>query len=198
MIKRVVTLMSFGILLAQTSLGACKYKIVTGSEKLSWTGYKFSKKTGVEGSFDQIMFTQNDKATSLDELLKSITFRVDVASLNSGLVYRDKKLVLFTFGNIKDPAQIVGRVSDAKFDEKTAEALITLNQTEVKVPFKITSDEENTLTFTGSIDLLDFKMNESFERLHEACKELHTAEDGVSKTWSQVGLVVTAKYAKQC
>ena len=43
----------------------CTYSIKEGSQKLVWTGFKYTNKTAVSGTFDKITFEQNKKAKSL-------------------------------------------------------------------------------------------------------------------------------------
>lgn len=176
---------------------SCNYQFQAGSEKLIWTGYKFTKKLGVNGSFDHIEFTQNTMSKSIDELISSISFTVDVASLNSGLELRDKKLLLFIFGQMKNPGKITGKVISSDISQNKAIALISMNDVSVQLPFVVTKSE-NSLSFTGEIDLLTFGMSESFHTLEQVCKELHTGEDGISKSWSTVGLKIDVILSEKC
>ena len=58
---------------------------------------------------------------------------------------------------------------------------------------------DNFFTTEGEIDILKhYKMNSSFTSIAKLCEKLHKGEDGVSKTWSDVGLEVTGKYTESC
>ena len=78
----------------------CHYSVGAEAPKFTWTGYKFTDKVGVNGSFDEISFKQNDKSKNISSLIKSITFDINTASINSNSPLRDKKLALFIFGPI--------------------------------------------------------------------------------------------------
>lgn len=175
----------------------CTYSLKPETVKLQWTGYKFTSKTGVSGSFDIIDYNEPKGSKSLDELFTNIKFRVDTASINSDNPIRDKKLALYVFGSIRNPGQITGSVESFALKEAKATASLTINGVTKKVPFKI-ENKGNNYTFTGSIDFWDFAMARSHKAVSEACKALHTGEDGKAKTWSEVGLSIAAGILKTC
>lgn len=175
----------------------CSYQFDEEKSALTWTGYKFTEKMGVSGSFDLVSFKQNVKSASLSELVKSVKFEVDTASINSGMPVRDKKLALYLFGAMAVPGAITGKVKSFDLKVKSASAVITMNRVSLAVPFQV-MDDGKTLTFKGEVDMLKFKMNKSVQQIAAACKDLHTGSDGKSKTWSVVGLEITAPYQKIC
>lgn len=163
--------------------------------KLEWTGYKFSEKTGVKGSFDIINWQYDKRAATIEDAFKSITFNVDTASISSGDITRDKKLALYIFGPIINPGTISG--STKSYGKSGASASISMNGTTKDVSFTV-KQTGKSVELTGKIDMLDFGMKNSFEAIAKACSVLHTGKDGVSKTWSEVGLKVTANYNQKC
>ncbi|MFK7873063.1 MAG: YceI family protein [Oligoflexales bacterium] len=188
----------FALLFLQThSYGAaCFYKMET--PKLTWSGYKFMSKFAVNGTFDNITLVHSQKPENdMDAFLKSILFDIDVASLNSGMDIRDKKLVLYLFGGLKNPGHIRGRIKSSDIHHGTGLAEISLNGVRKDVVFSVSQDG-SSMSWKGKIDMLDFKMNDAFKSIHTACKELHTGPDGKSKTWSEVGLEITTKITKKC
>lgn len=174
----------------------CIYAIDSGATTMTWTGYKFTQKTPVSGSFDNIDFNKKS-AESVEEALTSIDFSVDTASINSDNPIRDKKLALFVFGKLINPGRITGKVISYSEKEKKAVARLNMNDVTQEVPFQV-SVEKNQYTFRGTIDLLDFNMKGSLNAIHTACEALHTGEDGKSKTWSTVDLEVKTKLEEEC
>jgi len=75
---------------------------------------------------------------------------------------------------------------------------ITMNGVTRAVPFAYTTTPEGTVEAKGSIDLLNFNLKSAFDSLHEACKDKHVGPDGVAKTWTQVDLLLTGKFKKEC
>ncbi len=173
----------------------CQYTVT--SSKLKWTAYKFTEKTGVSGTFDKIELKQSDHAKSVAELLESLNFEVDTTSINTDLPLRDKKLVLFVFGAIHDPGIIRGHVTRVDEKNKQAKAVLVLNKVTKEVLFSW-HVEGNKHVFSSKIDLLDFKMADSVQKLDAACGVLHTGKDGKAKTWSEVTLEISADLSENC
>lgn len=173
----------------------CQYSV--SNPKLKWTGYKFNEKMGVSGTFDKIDFKQPEHAKSVTELLKALTFEVDSTSINSDLPARDKKLVLFLFGALHDPGVIRGHIIQVDEKKKQVKAVLVLNKVTKEVVFDWHA-ENNKHSFISKIDLLDFKMGESVQKLDAACGALHTGKDGKTKTWSEVALEVSGDFNETC
>lgn len=182
---------------ADLAKGQCTYQLKEDSAKITWTGYKFTEKFGVAGTFESVDFSQNKSSKSPDDLFKSIQFTVETASMDSGMPIRDKKLVLFLFGGLVDSGKISGKVLNINLEQKTAVAEIKINGKTLKKEFKVQNSGDH-YTFTSEIDLIDFGMSESVKKLANACKDLHTGGDGKPKTWSLVGLKVEATAVKSC
>lgn len=172
----------------------CLHQIKEGSEKITWTGFKYTKKAPVSGSFDKLTFKQNTEAESMADLLNSIEFEIDTNSVNSGNPARDSTLKKSVFGFTKEEAKISGKFKNATQLDVIAN-LIFNEEMETKLNL---SAQDGKLVATGSIDLLKNGLQKSYDSVHLACKGLHTGEDGVSKTWSTVDLKIEADYEVKC
>ncbi len=75
---------------------------------------------------------------------------------------------------------------------------ITMNGVSRVVPFEYTATSEGEVSAKGSFDMLDFALQGPFDSLHEACGEMHTGPDGVSKTWTDVEVTVQGSFTKSC
>ena len=65
---------------------------------------------------------------------------------------------------------------------------VTLNGETANIPLEYTKTAENRITFNGVMQLEDWNALDAVASINEACKELHTGKDGVSKTWSEVAV----------
>lgn len=171
----------------------CLYSIKKDSEKITWTGFKFTSKTAVSGTFDKVTFSQK-KSSSLEELLQSISFKIDSSSINSGNPARDATLTQSILGFLKVPDQISGNFKSVEGSNVTT--ALTLNESFEQV-FAFTA-QDGKITLKGQIDLLANSMKKSYDQLHSACEEKHKGEDGISKTWSTVDIKVEADYEEKC
>ena len=192
MLIRIMLLLS-SLWICGPALGKCTIDIT--DTKLEWMGYKFSAKTGVKGSFDIINWQYNRASATLAGAINSIKFEIDTASISSGDNQRDKKLALYVFGPITNSGVISGETKS--FTKSKATASITMNGKTNVIPF-VVKQTDKVVEFTGKIDILNFGMKQSHEGISKACSLLHTGKDGKPKTWSEVGLKVTAGYTKKC
>ncbi len=188
------------LLLSLTSFksnATCNFSIEENSQKLTWTGYKFTNKKAVPGTFDDISFEQT-VSKSLKELMESIKFVVNTDSLNSENPARDTTLKATVFNLLKEPQKISGSIDSYSKEKSLAVVKMTFNQ-DISVDFK-TNYNEKTGVFeaSGSLDLMNNGFKPNYDAVHESCEKLHTGEDGVSKTWSTVDLKITAKIKQEC
>lgn len=183
------------IFFGSTASAACTFKIKEGTEKLTWTGYKYTKRAAVSGTFKRISFKQTE-ADSLQNLLRSISFEVATDSLDSGNSARDATLKTTVFNLLKIPGKITGVVKGVK--DSVASVIMTFNQ-EMEVPFEILTEKgANNFLIRATLDLTKNGLKPNYEAVHNTCEKLHTGEDGVSKTWANVDLKVEASFEKSC
>lgn len=189
-------IITFTVLLTSSAWSeTCLHSIKKGSEKLTWTGYKYTAKAPVSGTFDKIVYTQkNEGAESMSELIESIEFVIDTNSTNSGNAARDTTLKKTVFGYLETPDTISGKFSNATQLDVVAE--LVANQ-KMKTKLKLEA-ADGKLVATGSLDLLKDGLKKSYDSVHIACKGLHTGEDGISKTWSTVDIKIEADYEVKC
>jgi len=190
-------LLTLSIMLIATSSWAetCLHSIKPGTQKVTWTGYKFTEKAPVSGTFDKIIFTQkNGGAESMAELINSIEFVIDTNSTNTGNAARDTTLKKSIFGFLKNENTISGKFKNATQLDVVADLVIN---EEMELKLKLESDK-GRLVATGALDLLQNGLKKSYDSVHSACKGLHIGEDGLSKTWSTVDIKIEADYEVKC
>lgn len=174
---------------------ACTYAFDQTASTLEWTAYKFTDKTPVKGSFNTIQFDGLNTAENAEDLIKSLSFTIETASVETQNEERNGKIAKLFFGTI-GTAQITGKVKSLGTDGK-ATVSITMNNITKDVKGDYTLDGE-AFSFTSSIDVLDWSADKGIQELNTACKDLHKGTDGVSKLWSEVGLSFTTTLVKTC
>lgn len=162
------------------------FKLVPDSTKVSFTAYKTSEKLPVGGKFLKIDFKKIKSGETVMEALNGTTFSIPVSSLftNDATGTRDPKLLEFFFGAMTN-TELISGVFKATADNKCS-IDITMNGETSSIPLDFTIDNENSMTFKGSLNLEDWKALDALSTLNDACKELHTGKDGVTKTWNDV------------
>lgn len=180
----------FSLFLIMNSVHA---QIIIGEPELTFTGYKFTNKEGVSGSFKKIEW-MIPKAKDYKEQIKKTKLEIDSYSIDAGNEARNTNI---TNGLFKHWGEQKIRIKVTSYDEKTGlvTAQIRIGKSKNKVFFQ-TYQKENHLFFKASFDLLNFGFHQAFQKLSEICGPLHTGEDGVAKTWSTIDLEVKAALTK--
>jgi hypothetical protein len=75
---------------------------------------------------------------------------------------------------------------------------IKMNGVAKEVPFSYTANEQGEIVAKTGINLMDWQLKPAFDSIHQACEQLHTGKDGVSKTWDVVDLEIKGKFTKAC
>lgn len=184
------------LLMALTaSADDCTYSLVEESPKITWTGFKFTEKAAVSGTFKDVDI-KSKPSKSLKELFSSVSFSVDTNSIDSGNVARDTTLKRTVFGFLKEPNTVKGSVTQV--EDKNFKVNMTMNNS-MLADFTYTYDKDSGKTVAQStLDLTKYGLLKSYNAVAEACKALHTGDDGVSKTWTDVDLKLEVQIEKKC
>ena len=168
----------------------CFYSMEDSSKnKVTWTAYKTPKKVGVDGSFSKISYIAQE-SEDLKLFLKSAIVEIDSSSVDSGNKERDEKLAKFFFKLMKNPT-IKAQVQTVQ-DNNTALVMLSMNKVKKEVSMKYTY-ENNVLTLSGEIDILNWSLDKSLASINKACYALHE-----KKTWSDVSLKVSVPVKYEC
>ena len=178
---------------------ACKYRLKTEDLKFEWTAFKTTEKIAVKGSFDDIQTNSNNTNASIMNVLIGSEFKINLNSINSGNTDRDSKLINLFFQNLSKPDIITGIVEECDGDNNKGKTIINLLinniSHQVRMNYKL---EENIVKLNGGLDLLNWKAEKSLNALHEACLQLHTGKDGISKTWSVMDINIEIPVKIEC
>ena len=173
----------------------CIYKHDSESLNFKWTAYKFTEKTGVPGTFNEISVTAGEDATSIEDLLTSVNFSINTGSVNSNEPVRDAKIAQFFFGTMSNTETITGKIVNV--DGEKATISLTINELTMDLPtiIKISGD---TINLSATVDFKEFGGEEAVAMLHQVCSEKHTGEDGKSIFWDVVDINIQTLYKKSC
>lgn len=182
------------ILIFSSSLVAetCKYSYDKDSAKINGTGFKYTDKTGVTATFSEFDLISENSAKSLKGLIKKTKLTVNLQSIDSQNKIRDYNLKTTLLKNIKPVRFRVEDVSDNKILTS-----LTLNNITKEVAFDYKKNE-NKITATSNIDILNFNTQKNVRAMEKKCRELHTGKDGISKSWSDFNLKLEVTLITAC
>ncbi len=172
----------------------CFYGYNEGKTSLEWTAFKTNDKIGVAGGFNEIVVS-SDKFEDPKEVMESITFKINTASVETNNEERNGKVFKHFFQTINTP-EITGSVKSLD-DGGKAIIEITMNGISVDVMGDYTL-AHNAFTYETNIDLSAWNALTGINALNEVCKDLHTGPDGVSKLWSEVQLKFSTVLQSDC
>lgn len=172
-----------------TLMMTISFNLFAATPSLKFTGYKFTEKAGVSGTFKKIEWKYNQKASSFDEKLKGANVKIDSYSVDAGNSARNTNITNALFKNWGD-RYILGEVKSINFKSQNVIIAMSVGDNKFEVPFKI-SQTKKSLTLKGRLDLLKLGFAKAFGVLSKTCAGLHTGKDGVSKTWSEVDIEIT-------
>ncbi|MDG2306037.1 MAG: YceI family protein [Candidatus Binatia bacterium] len=185
---------------ANPAQAACTYSVGEDPVKVEWTAFKLTEKLGVTGTFNTTTLSGPTEAASLVDLAKGLSMEIDGTSIESDNPGRNATISQFFFQEFASSPNITGKVESVDGDDSkgTLKIAVTMNGATKAVPFAYTISKDHGVEATATIDMMDFAMQKPFDSLHRACEEQHTGEDGVSKTWTDVVLKLSGKFAESC
>jgi len=179
---------------------ACTYSTDPKDIQLEWTAFKFTEKTPVKGKFNKAEVKGKTQAGSLAELVTGLHIDIDGASVETNDPGRNATIQQFFFEKFNPPFHIHAMATKLEGDDQKGTMAINLSMSgsAKDVPFAYTVGADGVLTAQASIDMLEFGLQAPYDSIHKACEDKHTGKDGVSKTWTQVDLLLTGKFKKEC
>jgi hypothetical protein len=174
----------------------CNYQLKGGSEKIEFTGFKFTEKTGVSGTFENFKIQTLGSAESIESLIENGSFWIDSFSLDAGKKARNVNIAKGLLSNLGTKS-FRGYVKSINPKAKSLQFSLVIGKDIHDVPLKY-EVKGNSFSAKGTIDLLALGYKKGFEALQKICNVWHKGSDGVSKTWSDVEIRVSADFAKKC
>ncbi|NLP57606.1 YceI family protein [Lutibacter sp. B1] len=168
------------------------YVVETKTTSINWTAYKTTSKVPVKGVFTKLTIDNPKKASTALEALNDLKFSIPVNSLYTKDTIRDRKLKEFFFGSMENTSNITGTIH--MNNETSGTVDLTLNGISQVLPITYVISDQ-MVTIEAIMDLDNWKAQAALEALNAVCKDLHTGDDGISKTWSEVKIDI-ATYLK--
>jgi polyisoprenoid-binding protein YceI len=179
----------------QAALKECFYTLNENSFSVKWIAYKFTDKTPVEGTFNDVIINGNQTLNDLNNLVAGLSFEIPVSSINSNNPERDDKIKATFFGNLKDTDILSGKVIN--IDGNTLTLNLTVNGLTKEV--KGTKSAENGIfKFVAKLELAKFDAGKAIDKLNQLCYDLHIGPDGISKLWDEVEISFECTYQEKC
>jgi hypothetical protein len=167
------------------------YSIQPAFTTLEWTAYKTTARIGVSGTFSNIKIEPAVEDGDLKELLVGLKFSIDVASTDSKNEERDPKIIEHFFGTMIETESIDGEIVSINGNDSAGTARISLrfNGHTHEIDGNYTKDGLS-IELKASVAMGDWKAEPSIAALNKVCDDLHKGEDGISKLWPDVDIVV--------
>lgn len=162
------------------------YSYDSTTTEMGFTAYKFTKKAGVNGTFNTIHVTNATPDQYPTEALKGIKFSIPTASVNTNDAGRDAKILKYFFQTIHTDA-ITGEIEDINEDENTVTLSVNMNGIDHDIVGEYTLNGSD-FSFDAEINVEDWEALSGIKALNNECKELHTGDDGVSVLWPNVSI----------
>lgn len=175
--------------------GACFYSYNSGSTVLEWTAFKFTEKTPVKGTFNEIKIEGMEKSDNPKKLIESIKFTISTVSVETNNDERNGKIAKLFFGTI-NTENITGEVKSLGSNGK-ASIMLQMNNHTHEIIGEYTL-EGGKFSFHSVIDVMKWNSGKGLKALNDACKDLHTSTDGKSKLWSEVEIAFTTELMSDC
>lgn len=161
------------------------FNVDAEKSSVQWIGYKTTDKVAVKGTFKEINILEMNSGSTAAASLEGLEFEIPVSSIYSKDTIRDGKLKRLFFGVMENTLNLKGKFSVK--DESNGNIALSMNGLTKDLPFTYDMSKD-TIMINATMDLNIWETQNALASIHEACLELHTGADGVSKTWDEVGL----------
>ena len=166
-----------------------KYSIESKTTTITWTAYKTTAKIPVTGTFKEINVSNSYTSDNPNDVINGLEFSIPVNSIDTKKPERDTKIVASFFGAMKDTNTLTGKISL----DGNGKGHIDLKMNGVTFKLPMTYIISGQLAEIDAVmDLDNWQAQLAITALNKACENLHKGEDGISKTWNEVGLHIVS------
>lgn len=170
------------------------FALDANNTSINWIAYKTTSKLPVKGSFAEFTTENAKSGTTVKEVLNNLKFSIPVSSLQTNDTIRDGKLIKYFFGSMENTSKITGKLNINNENSSTAE--ITMNGISFDLPITY-SVNDKTVNIEAVMNLDNWSAQTAIEALNVVCFDLHKGDDGISKTWSEVKIEITANFIEE-
>jgi polyisoprenoid-binding protein YceI len=160
-----------------------KYSFESKTTTINWTAFKTTKKVPVKGVFKNINVTNLKVAETPIEALNGLEFSIPVNSIDTKDKSRDAKIIKNFFGAMTDSQNLTGKLTIG--DKGSGSITLKMNGISKELPMTYVISGQ-LAEVSASINLDNWQAKAAIKALNLACKDLHKANDGISKTWNEV------------
>jgi polyisoprenoid-binding protein YceI len=165
------------------------YLVDTDNTSINWIAYKTTNKTPVKGTFTDFTIENQPKTTNALEALNQLKFKIPISSLTTNDTIRDGKLIKHFFGNMVNTNEIKGILHLGNNNSGTAKITMNGITQQLQVTYQV---NDNLVDIEAVMDLENWKAQAALDALNVVCFDLHKGVDGISKTWSEVKIEISA------
>lgn len=176
---------------SETKKSNAAFAVANAKNEINFIAYKFTEKTPVGGQFQTVNILSGGEGNSVKEAINNTEFSIPISSLFTKDAGRDYKIKTYFFGVMDKTELLTGKLNLT--DDANGIAEIKMNGVSQKVPFSYTIVDK-TFNMTTSIDVNNWNASVALASLNKICEVLHKGTDGISKTWSEVGLNITSTF----
>lgn len=175
----------------------CGKKYDSENTTIGFGGFKTTDRKEVKGTFKEFTIKETRIADTHEEVFMNAEFSIPVSSIETKDMARNKRLKEEYFGSMQSTHLIKGIVKQFNADSNTVTVNLKLNniKKDINLDYVVSGD---TITLTGSINVLDFDASNAISALNEVCESLHMGADGVTKTWPDVNLYISSVLKETC
>lgn len=182
------------LFLSAASLAQECVSVDTDKAELTFTGYKFTDKTGVSGTFKEInWFAPGEQ--SLEDVLAGSALAIQTSSIDAGAEARDANIKESLFKTLLRGHTIRAVARSLSPQAKKLNVDLFMGGGVRPVSLNYTT-QKGEIVLKGEIDLMKLGYTEAFKALADQCRDLHKGEDGKAKTWSDVAIEVRVPYTE--
>ena len=165
------------------------YSFNSSKTKIIWNGFKTTDRIKVTGQFESFKSSRDGlEYNTLEELVNGLDFSISTASSVSGDPVRDMNLKDYFFRQLTKNFTLNGTLGFPKGGSIPVTFNTLLGSKTVDLDFTF---ENNLVEIKGILDIgVDLGGVLAYDSIHEKCEQLHTGGDGVSKTWTEVEVLV--------
>ncbi len=164
------------------------FSVDSKATSINWIAYKTTNKVPVKGQFSKVTIENSKTASTPLEALNGLKFNIPVNSLVTKDTIRDGKLKEFFFGTMINTSSITGTITMANETSGTVE--LTMNGISKVLPITCIINKQ-TVIIEALMNLDNWEAQLALEALNAVCKDLHSGDDGIPRTWNEVKIEVT-------
>lgn len=171
------------------SLPEKKFTLSDNNIQIKWTAYKFSKKLGVEGQFEEFLIEGVKYNTSIKDMMSDVTIEIATESINTQSTFRDNNILNYFFKRLDNYQHIKAQVVKVQGRETEGKLItaVEFNGTTQELEFDYRVSGQRLL-LAADLNLSLWDASKSLVHFEDCCSEYHTGEDGIQVVWPDVSI----------